>query len=462
MAAYYTEKERYVGRIAGGLPNFFILLGDKGVGKSAIQEMLANELKGRPRRVVKLKPEDIAIFSLTKDRLIEPSAGIDQRWFAKTLWTYLICVEIVRREFHDFEGLWQLLKARFRGDARRAKRLFEKAYSPEREQSMADRFVALVAEIELEHVNAGGATSARLQTRESSETMSRHSVLHDLRELERRLDETLDHDYLILFDELDQDWNAETGQRVLLEQLIVAAESLSRGRGRRVSSCISMRKDIFATLNIDNADKMRDSLVHVSWEAGSLAKMVERRIQHHGKDPNDKSLDTIFSPDCSREKMWAVASGNPRRAIQIVERSILRTQELGGSLVERSVHLEVLRECSDQFLQDNETVHRVLYPDLRKVALLLRGQKKSFGYADFEFFALRVAEASDAQQMPGWATESAGHPLRLALHMLKTGVLLAKLNRKDVAKPFNETVHPLDDSLWFEIHSAYALALGVL
>jgi hypothetical protein len=103
-----------------------------------------------------------------------------------------------------------------------------------------------------------------------------------------------------------------------------------------------MRKDIFNTLSIDNADKMRDALVQVSWGAGSLAKMIERRIQHHRKDVSDKTLDPIFAPDCSKEKMWAVASGNPRRAIQIVERSILRTQELGGNLVERDVHLEVL------------------------------------------------------------------------------------------------------------------------
>jgi hypothetical protein len=88
LPVYYTEKERYVDRIANGLPDFFILLGDKGAGKSAIQEMLASELASSSFRVVKLKPEDIAIFSLTKDRLIEPSAGIDQRWFAKTLWTY--------------------------------------------------------------------------------------------------------------------------------------------------------------------------------------------------------------------------------------------------------------------------------------------------------------------------------------------------------------------------------------
>jgi hypothetical protein len=160
LAVYYTEKERYVGRIAQGLPDFFILLGDKGAGKSAIQEILASELKGSAFRIVRLKPEDIAIFSLTKDRLVEPSAGIDQRWFAKTLWTYLICVEVVRREFQDFEGYWQTLKATFRGDMRRAKRLFEKAYSPEKKQSMTDRFLALVAEIELEHINAMGATGA--------------------------------------------------------------------------------------------------------------------------------------------------------------------------------------------------------------------------------------------------------------------------------------------------------------
>lgn len=30
LAEYYTEKDRYVGRIAQGLPDFFILLGDKG------------------------------------------------------------------------------------------------------------------------------------------------------------------------------------------------------------------------------------------------------------------------------------------------------------------------------------------------------------------------------------------------------------------------------------------------
>jgi hypothetical protein len=249
-------------------------------------------------------------------------------------------------------------------------------------------------------------------------------------------------------------------QRLLLEQLIVAAESLSR-RGR-ISSCISMRKDIFNTLSIDNADKMRDAVVQVSWEAGSLAKMIERRIQHHGKDANDKNLDTIFAPDCSKEKMWSVASGNPRRAIQIVERSILRTQELGGNLVEREVHLEVLRECSDQFLRDNETVHRALHPELRKVALLLRGQNKSFDYTGLELFALSVSEACDAGQMPKWAAESADSPLSLAAHMFKTGVLLAKLNRQDVARPFDETIHPLDNSLWFEVHSAYAFALGIV
>jgi len=60
---YYSSRAIFLDRIQGSIPGLFVLVGEKGSGKSAIIKMLENEQHKIDARIVPIRPSDLSIGS---------------------------------------------------------------------------------------------------------------------------------------------------------------------------------------------------------------------------------------------------------------------------------------------------------------------------------------------------------------------------------------------------------------
>ena len=94
--------------------SFFI--GPKGVGKSAILQMIRTERKSETKRIINVTPDDLSFSALANIQATNPLFAdiTKQEWLFKSLWDYVLLMELWSREtpsgqrFQWFKKLFNL------------------------------------------------------------------------------------------------------------------------------------------------------------------------------------------------------------------------------------------------------------------------------------------------------------------------------------------------------------------
>lgn len=458
IGEYYVAIDRYVQPMRESLPGIVIHVGPKGAGKSAIQKVALLERATFSDRLIELRPDEIKLWTAANSTNLLKADGVDPRWLNRTLWTYLFCVEVFRAEFNDFSGLWdRLVRARVDKDVGSARRLIERSYSRDDSRSLTERLLDLIEEVKVAGSLPDG-TSAEASAKLRKSDPRESTILTELQAVSRNLSKLLKHRYVILLDDLDQDWTNTPPHRLLLDAMIAAIQKLSRSGC--VSFVVALRDDIFNSLQIDDRDKLREDVVYVTWDERQLKEMITARCKWaDASESSSATFDSTFDPACGMRRVWDVAGANPRRAIQICEAAIVKARDAGLSLVTPEILNEAVLHCSQEFLRDLGVLHQYVYPELVQIALLLRSVRLEFDYADLEDVAVRVAEtvAPDLE----WARSLSDDPISLASQLMELRLLQFKESRAALPCPYIRETHTVSKDTWYSVHPSYRPALGI-
>ena len=154
---YYVDPEKYVSRALDPNDPVAFFVGPKGAGKSAILQMVRLSRASDAKRIISISPDDLAFSALANVKATTPilSECSKHQWLFKSLWDYILSLEVLRREFNDKSTftafLGNLLRSLFgtQRDAEARRLLLVSLGDEGQAMSLSSRILQLVNEVEL-------------------------------------------------------------------------------------------------------------------------------------------------------------------------------------------------------------------------------------------------------------------------------------------------------------------------
>lgn len=469
LAQYYVGKERYVDRALSRDDEASVFIGPKGVGKSAILQMVRLDQRnaGNTDRLLEIAPDDLAFKALVNIDSRTPllsNPGSNQ-WLFTSLWDYVLSVAILARETPGRAGIAGLFTKLFgTHHQKEQERLLNLTFDDDGTQStMTDKMLALVSAIELSGKYADTGVSAKLHLADSSS--AKHTDLQLLQlisNVAKNLSESLTHEYYILIDDLDLHWTGSELQDAFLGSMFFSIRKLSRSR--KVKFVVSLRESIYRQVKLEERDKFSPLVCPVNWDRPAVEEMIVSRISFAMNITPEKTKQRLF-PSNAFDRMWEATDGMPREVIRLAVRTIDEAISNGSP----SVTEEDMRAGINVFSKDrrddlcSEYIH--FYPNMRIVLKQFSGGHKEFHVEHLREIAFSLADMEDSVSEISnieWATCGVDNPLEFARSLLRIGFLLLKDGRSDKPRFAEEDdLLMLDDTHWYSIHPMYAPGLGL-
>ncbi len=243
LAEYYVGREKYVERALNLHDPAVFFRGPKGVGKSAVLEMVRIEKARDERRLISISPDDLAFSALANVDCSTPilSAAERSQWLFKTLWDYVLAVEILRRELPD---LPTFLVNIFGGKQKKqARKLLELSLDDDGTQrTLTQRILELIREVEMTGSAEGLNLSAKVILDKTAAGPQHLTLLSQINQVAKGLSSQIKHDYFILIDDLDLHWNDSDIQNAFIAALFMSLRKLNKPPLRFL---VAIRDDIY-------------------------------------------------------------------------------------------------------------------------------------------------------------------------------------------------------------------------
>lgn len=113
---YYVNPERYLDRALRMSDPTVYFVGPKGIGKSAVLQMVRLRNPTEDKRIVNISPTSLAFSALTNLEATSPllDDASKHQWLFRTLWDYVLALEILTREFPTQNAILDWIKGLFR------------------------------------------------------------------------------------------------------------------------------------------------------------------------------------------------------------------------------------------------------------------------------------------------------------------------------------------------------------
>ncbi|NVJ23580.1 hypothetical protein HUW62_20350 [Myxococcus sp. AM011] len=468
LANYYIEldDEKHLDSIRENIPGLFIFIGPKGVGKSAVQRMVEERKTSFDAKIISIKPEDIALWTLAKSTQLADDiySGLNSQWLNKLLWNYLFILEILRQEYGDTPTLWSKLASVFKSDMSRVRRLIESGIRDSADPSLSSRFIQVIEEIKLSGKVGAIEAATELKLREPATKQQSGNILNDLSTVTSKLKNILDHNYIILLDDLDQEWTGAPRHIELLEALLSSLQTLSRSG--KITFVVALRDDIYKALSPDDPDKLRQSIRVMHWTQKSLKTIIRERIRWATSytASTAEGFPEIFEEGINLHMLWEVCGDNARRTLSVVDSLITEARREGRSRVTSDILRTVAERMSTEFLHDLDNLHKHTKPGLKFIAQSARKTGKQFSLKDSQELCLdllvRFENNESGCHRAKWAEQLAHTPGMLMVSLLETEFLLYKSGRDSAPRPYTPN-DAVDERTWFAVNPIYALGLGL-
>lgn len=465
LRSYYVGREFYLDRALNIDDPLVFYMGPKGIGKSAVLQMVRLEKSHDVKRIINLSPDDLAFSALANIRLESPiltDVGKGQ-WLFKSLWDYVLLMEIWERENTGIQDIWLNFKKLFRSkDEKRIQKLFRITISDKGNPiTFTDRILQLMKEVEVSAQTNSLEVSGKVKL--DHDVAGQFQLLSEINHAVKILPGILRNEYYVLIDDLDLYWDNEPNQNAFIAALFLSLRRLSR---RPVKFVVSIREDIYRCLPLADKDKSRDRLCRMQWDLDCVREMVEKRL--------------ITVLNCRRVEIWGDlfpknsfdiiaehSTKKPREFIRLVSLCISRAVTNGHKRILQKDIIEALREYSVERLGDLVSEYRFVYPNLDVVLQKFYGKQKEFDFSSLDNMATELAvEAIDHGNMGmpwqwvGGFDERAEDFARLLLDL---GFLQIKANRTAVPEPYNpDQMGAIKSNMWFAVHPMYAPGLRLL
>jgi hypothetical protein len=445
-------------------PTVFFM-GPKGVGKSAILQMVRLEKARDVKRIINLSPDDLAFSAFANLKIESPMLNdvLRGQWLFKSLWDYILLMALWERENEKDQNLFEKFRALFTKteDEKRIDRLFQITISDQgKVTTLTDRILELIKEIELSaHLDKGGQVTGKLKI--ESKEQGQFRLLSEIHHAAAKLPSILKHEYFVLIDDLDLHWQNEMNQNAFIAALFLSLRKLSR---RPVKFIVSIREDIYKCLPLADKDKSRDRLSKVEWDLPSIKEMIEKRITHAINCSPTEVWGNIF-PENGFEQLCKFSTKKPREFIRLASLCMNRAYRNGHKRVLESDVTEAIREYSTERLQDLESDYRFIYKGLSVVLEKFKGKEKQFSFEVIDNMATELAlEALDRQDAPWyWAGSYDRRAEDFAALLAEIGFLQVKENRTAPPQQYDPSkTGNINSKTWFAVHPMYAPSLDLI
>jgi hypothetical protein len=464
LERYYVGREQYLDKALNIDDALIFFMGPKGIGKSAILQMVRLERARDQKRVIDIAPDDLAFSAFANLRVESPLLmdALRGQWLFKSLWDYVLLMEIWERENSAVQNRIEKFKSLFMKskDEKRIQRLFQITISDEGETvSFTDRILELIKEVELSA--QAGDTEIKGKVSLQHGSSRRFQLLAEINHAVKRLPDVLKHEYYILVDDLDLHWRNEPNQNAFIAALFLSLRKLSR---RPIKFLVSIRQDIYNCLPLVDKDKSRDRVCSVEWGLSAIREMIEMRI---ATSLNCKQTDVwgnLF-PEDAFESFSLYSTKKPREFIRFASLCLNRAYINGHKRVHEGDILQAVREHSCERVQDLVSDLMYVYPRLEIVLRKFRGKEKEFPFETLDDIATELAlEALERNDAPWfWAGQFDRRGVDFAELLADIGFLQIKENRTAVPKPYDRSsMGQIQMGMWFSVHPMYAPDLELL
>ncbi|MDZ7264484.1 MAG: hypothetical protein ONB16_07860 [candidate division KSB1 bacterium] len=454
----YFFESRMFRRVALGHTR--VLIGNRGSGKSAIFRMLAKKERQQGTLVEEIMPSDYMFDLLKNSRLFDSNTEWARLGAYTASWKYVILITAMRLLHSRFK------KLNTHKDDLNAIHAFLRdhlEHHPVTPLDLLVRFMRKFADIKK-------VTFEGIQFGDSGDSLEKLYKLEPLLNVIPAIQRLSQHTkVLILFDELDQGWDASNDARQFIAGLFRAAIQINQQfSGIRV--LITIREEIYQNIPelYEDAQKIRDIIEYVRWTPDELKGMITQRIKH--------ALELIFNKEVmisDPDKLWEVifnqnlAKNGLSSYHYIIDRTLYRPRELIFFVNECfKVHnleqrigdttiLQVEKNYSKNRLEDIAAEYRFQYRGLKDVFELFRLSPCRWTRHDLDDLWLEVVEGiKPCPEAALWLNENC-RPDRLIEILWKVGFLRAFA--KTSAEP-----EPSDDRYFVGYHQEPTLNIATI
>jgi hypothetical protein len=378
---YFVESEAYR-RVKAGARR--ILIGGRGIGKSALFQVLARREREAGSYVIELSPEDYSYELLTQTMASEARGSWAKHGAYAAAWKYLIYVLIMKevsvRRIPLGKGGGQLYK-------------YIRDHHTNQQSSKLAALVSYLKRMESFKI---GKYEASVRTRELEKLYKLEEIYHllpALKEVARR------RRIIVLVDELDRGWDSSEDARAFVAGLFQACISINSLHDN-LRVYMSLRRELYEDIPelYEDAQKYRDLIEAISWDGSSLRKLMANRIRHSlpalARQEDQACWDTLFSPlpgGGSFRYMISRTLHRPREIIQFCTISLERARDSQTSIPLRQAAVrDAEHHYSRERARDIAAEYRFQYPGLLSIFEAFRGKDLIFSRDDIELLCLEL------------------------------------------------------------------------
>lgn len=464
LQEYYVGRDRYLEKALDMSDPTIFYIGPKGIGKSAILQMVRLERQDKQEIIVNISPDDLAFSALANLNIDSPILKEGQnQWLFTSLWDYVLLMELWARENSKDRNMLAKFKSLFRSkDEIRIARLFNKTIDDSGNAlTFTDRIIQLIDEITISIEKPGAALSGTAKLNHAN-ISSQFRFLNEINHAAKELPKIIKNTYYVLIDDLDRHWNNEPNQNGLIAALFTSLIHLSCAS---VKFIVSIRKDIYKRLPLVDKDKSRDRICNVEWDMSMLQEMIEKRILQKARFRRQDIWGNLFPSDCFRRLAYS-STQRPRELIRLINLSIDCAKKNNHKRISEDDLDIAIRNYSTERREDIASELHHTYPKLEVVLEKFTGKGKEFPFSCIDEIATELAaEGVDRENLMPWAWAGTfmDRAIDLATLLLDIGFLQIKVNR--TAKPekySTDKMGVVTKDMWFAVHPMYAPGLLLL
>jgi hypothetical protein len=395
---YFVESEAY-NRVRAGAKR--ILIGGRGIGKSAMFQVLARRERDDGSYVIALSPEDYSYELLTQTMASEARGSWAKHGAYAAAWKYLIYVLIMK----------EVSTRRIRLGAGAGGQVY-KYIRDHHANQQASKLAALISYLKrLEGIKIG-RYEAGVRARELEKLYKLEEINHllpALKEIAHR------RRVIVLVDELDRGWDSSEDARAFVAGLFQACISVNSLHDN-LRVYMSLRRELYEEIPelYEDAQKYRDLIETVRWNSASLLKLIANRIRHSlpalaGSD-DQSCWDALFSAaggGGSFRYMIDRTLYRPREIIQFCTTALECARDSNATV---PLHNAAVREAeyphSRERARDIAAEYRFQYPGLLSILEAFRGKDLIFSRDDIELLCLElITRDLPTRGTDGWLDE---------------------------------------------------------
>ncbi|MGH8909590.1 MAG: P-loop ATPase, Sll1717 family [Egibacteraceae bacterium] len=407
-----------------------VVVGNRGVGKSAIFQVLAQRERANGTFVIELTPEDYSYQFLSRAMLPERSGSWAKMGAYAVAWKYVIYV-LVMQELTQKGARKKEAAAIYR---------FVRDHCVGGATSKLSTLVSYLKRMEEIKIGNYGAS---LRVRELEK-------LYKLAEIEPLLPSLCsileDQRVVVLVDELDRGWDESEDAKAFVAGLFQACMSINR-LSDNLSVYISLRQELYDNIPAlyEDAQKYRDVIEVISWTKPRLLQLAAARIRYA---LGGLELQT---DQCCWERVFGKRSPQSRVSSfdYVVDRTLYRPREIiqlaahildsafdrrTGIPVDAAIIAGVEPFYSEERARDIAAEYRFQHPGLLSLFEAFRGSSGYFDYEDLVLSCLEIAtETVLSGEASGWVRDQ--DPELMMEILWRVGFLQAQMAGKNGAQP---------------------------